>query len=219
MNKRLRLAAELVVNLLFPWLAYSLAVPQHGEFWALVASSVPPLLWSLGELAWHRRVDALSMLVLGGIGLSVVAMAFGGDARLLLVRESLISGLIGLAFVFSLFFKRPLVFFLARATVVREDAKEGASRFMEWWQQPHAQRIIRHITGVWGVGLTGEAAMRIWLAWHWDPVRVLAVAPTIGYVIIGCVSLWTFLYIRKNRATLQGPAEESPSAGTASSDK
>ena len=197
MKQRLRLAAELAVNLFLPWLAYTLAEPRYGEFGALVASSIPPLLWSLVELAWHRRVDALSMLVLGGIGLSVVAMLLGGDARLLLVRESLISGLIGLAFLVSLLFPRPLVFYLARATVTRQDAEQGAADFHDWWQDAAAKRAIRFITLVWGLGLTGEAALRTWLAWHWETERVVAIAPTLGYVFAGAMGLWTFWFVRR----------------------
>jgi hypothetical protein len=200
MTKKLRMIAEIVVNLVLPWLAYTLAKPGHSEFVALIASSIPPLLWSVVELAWHRRLDALSMLVLGGIALSVIAMLLGGDARLLLVRESLISGLIGVAFLISLLFKRPLVYFLARATVVRQDAEHGAAHFNEWWQDARPRRAIRMITAVWGIGLTGEAALRVWFAWHWTPERFLAIAPTLGYVIAGTISLWTFWFVRRLRS-------------------
>jgi hypothetical protein len=200
MTKKIRLAAELAVNLFLPWLAYTLAVPRYGEFGALIASSIPPLLWSLVELVWHRRIDALSMLILGGILLSVIAMALGGDARLLLVRESLISGLIGLAFLLSLFFKYPLIYFLARATVVRQDLEHGAADFHDWWQNAASKRLLSAITIVWGVGLSGEAILRIWLAWHWTPEHFLAVAPTLGYAIAGAISLWTFLHIKRFKA-------------------
>lgn len=201
MKKHLRVAMDLIVNLFLPWLAYTLVAPRYGEFGALVASSIPPLLWSLLELAWHRRIDALSILVLGGIGLSVLAMALGGDARLLLIRESLISGLIGVAFMLSLLFKRPLVYFLARATVLRQNAEHGAAGFHAWWQIPAAQRAIRGITAVWGLGLTGEALLRTWLAWHWGPQRFLAIAPTLGYVIAGAMCLWTFWFVRRLKTT------------------
>lgn len=198
MNRRLHLAVELLVNLALPWLAYTLAEPRFGEFGALLASSVPPLLWSLAELLRHRRVDALSMLVLAGIALSIIAMLLGGDARLLLIRESLISGLIGLLFLGSLPLRRPLVFYLARATMARQDAEQGRDRFERWWEKPAAQRTIRHITGIWGLGLTGEAALRSYLAWHWAPERFLAIAPALGYACMGLLGAWTFWYSRRH---------------------
>jgi hypothetical protein len=191
-----RFIAELVVNLFLPWLCYRFAEPRWGEFAALVVSSVPPLLWSLGELAWHRRIDALSVLVLGGIALSVAAMAAGGSPKLLLVRESLLSGLIGVLFLASLLSPKPLIYHLARATVLREDA-ERAEAFEEWWAEPSARRAVRTMTFVWGLGLTGEAALRSWLAWEWPPERFLAVAPTMGYVVLGLMFAWTFWYRRR----------------------
>ena len=197
MKKHLRLAVELAVNLFLPWLAYTLTEPHYGEFGALVASSIPPLLWSLVELAWHRRLDALSMLVLGGIGLSLLAMALDGDTRLLLIRESLISGLIGLAFLLSLPFKRPLVFYLARATMVRQDKQHGANDFHDWFEEPTAQRAIRGITAVWGIGLSSEALLRTWMAFHWPTERVVAIAPTLGYAVAGTIGLWTFWFVRR----------------------
>lgn len=195
--QRLKFAFELLVNIALPWLAYKLAQPRWGEFGGLLASSVPPLLWSLIELARHRRMDALSLMVLAGIGLSLLALALGGDPRVLLLRESLISGLIGLAFLVSLLFPKPLIYYLARATVMREDDPEGVANFEAWWQEPQARGYVSTMTLVWGAGLTGEAALRSWLAWHWSAERYLAVTPFISYSMIGALALWTLWYRRR----------------------
>src|ERR1700760_4195238 len=93
---------ELAVNFLLPWLAYRLALRGVGDTGALIASAVPPLVWSTIELARFRRVDALSVMVVAGIALSVAAMALGGSPRMLLLRESLVSGAVGLVFLLSL---------------------------------------------------------------------------------------------------------------------
>ena len=37
----------------------------------------------------------------------------------------------------------------------------------------------------WGMGLTGETALRGWMAWHWPVERVLVVSPFVGYGIFG----------------------------------
>ena len=71
-------------------------------------SAVVPLVWRLIELARNRKVDVISMLV-RGIGLSLVAIAFGGSPKLLLFRESLITGLIGLVMIGSAVVRRPLM--------------------------------------------------------------------------------------------------------------
>lgn len=195
-KKQFHFAIDLLVNVALPWLVYRLAEPAYGEYRALLASSVPPILWSLGEFAWHRRLDALSLIVLAGIALSLAATLLGGDARLLLVRESMISGLIGVAFLGSLASAKPLVYFLARATLARE-GDERADAFDEWWQEGRAQRTIRVMTLGWGSGLLAEATLRTWLAWHWPPERVLAIAPFVSYGVMGALFLWTVWYRRQ----------------------
>src|SRR6201996_3930508 len=158
---------ELAVNLLLPWLAYRLAMPHWGETGGLIASAVPPVVWSLVELARFRRVDALSLIVLLGIVLSIGAMALGGSPRMLLLRESLVSGAVGVAFLLSLPMPRPLIFYLARATVAREMAG-GAAHFEALWRErPGLAPAMRTMTLVWGVGLTAETALRAWMALTW----------------------------------------------------
>ncbi|RKR46081.1 VC0807 family protein [Paraburkholderia sp. BL17N1] len=202
---------ELAVNFLLPWLAYRLALPHLGETGALIASAVPPIVWSLIELARFRRVDALSVIVLAGIVLSVAAMALGGSPRMLLLRESMVSGAIGVVFLLSLPMRRPLIFYLARATVARE-MEGGAERFEALWQErPALVSAMRLMTLVWGVGLTGETALRAWMALTWPIERFLVVSPFIGYGIYGGLALWTFWY----RKTMPGRVEARVQSGGA----
>lgn len=198
-RNRWYLALELFVNLFLPWLAYRLTQPAFGEFQALIASSIPPLLWSIIEFLRHRRLDALSALILGGIALSVIAMLMSGDARLLLVRESMISGLVGVIFLVSALIRRPLIPLLARAAVHRAHGKTGVARFRIWSQSRRARRALSVMTWVWGAGLVLEAVVRSWLALTWDPERFLAIAPPLGYAFMLGLSAWTFWYVRRLR--------------------
>ncbi|MFM0739830.1 hypothetical protein PQQ51_21535 [Paraburkholderia xenovorans] len=197
---------ELAVNFLLPWLAYRFTLPHLGETGALIASAVPPIVWSLIELARFRRVDALSMMVLAGIVLSVAAMALGGSPRMLLLRESLVSGAVGVVFLLSLPMRRPLIFYLARATVARE-MEGGGARFEKLWQErPALVSSMRLMTLVWGVGLTGETVLRAWMALTWPIERFLVVSPFIGYGIYGALTLWTLWYRKTMRGRAEAPA-------------
>ena len=97
----LHFALEVAANFALPLLIYDLVSPRHGDVNALLASMASPVLWSLVEFARSRRIDALSVLVLVGIGLSLLAAFGGGDARWLQMRENLASAMIGLAFLGS----------------------------------------------------------------------------------------------------------------------
>jgi hypothetical protein len=204
---------EMVVNLLLPWLAYRLAMPHWGETGGLIASAVPPVIWSLVELARFRRVDALSVIVLIGIVLSLGAMALGGSARMLLLRESLVSGAIGVAFLVSLVMPRPLIFYLARATVAREMAGGGARIDALWDERPSFAGSMRMMTAIWGVGLTAETVLRAWMAWTWPVERFLVVSPFISYGIYGALLLWTLWYRKSLRNRSGGEAQPGGLAG------
>ncbi|KMN83487.1 membrane protein [Chromobacterium sp. LK11] len=196
--QRSKLILEIIVNFLLPWLCYRYGEPRWGEAGALMFSALPPVLWSVVELVRFRRVDALSLLVLAGIGLSLLAMLLGGDARLLLLRESLITGLIGCGFLLSLALRRPLVFYLARATLARESA-QGRERFEQLWRLDGFRRAIQRMTLWWGLGLSLEAGGRAYLAWTWPVERFLLVAPFISYGVMGGLCLMTLLYRRRMR--------------------
>ncbi|WP_273945094.1 VC0807 family protein [Burkholderia pseudomallei] len=194
------LVAELTVNLLLPWAAYRAALPYWCETGGLVASAVPPLVWSTVQLARFRRMDALSALVLFGIVLSIAAALAGGSARMLLMRESLASGAIGVAFLASLALRKPLVFHLARATLARE-ARDGAARLDALWaERPAFVASMRLMTLVWGCGLVAENLLRAWMVWNWPVERVLVVAPFVGYGVYGALMMWTLWYRKVMRA-------------------
>ncbi|PVZ84396.1 hypothetical protein C9426_23340 [Serratia sp. S1B] len=196
-NKFWHICVEILVNFVLPWLAYR-TFHSQGEVIGLLASTVPPLLWSIIGLIRFRRLDALSMLVLAGILLSFVAMLFGGDPRMLLMRESLVSGLIGVAFAASFWLRKPLLYYLARATVGRERT-DGSTHFEEWYARPEGRRAIRTMTLVWGVGLMGETLLKFWLVQNWPVQRFLLLSPFVSYGAVGLLALWTLLYRRRLR--------------------
>ncbi len=190
--------AELAVNILLPWLVYRQLNKPYGEFDALAASAAPPILWSLYELARFRKLDALSLLVLGSILLSLVALAFGGSPRLLMVRENLFSLPIGAAFLVSTCMARPLIYYMARATFARESPAHLAM-FEQAWRRPQVLRALRIMSAVWGGGLIFQGVLLGWMAWTWPVERYLLISPIVGYGIIGALALWTYAYRRKLR--------------------
>jgi hypothetical protein len=213
MKLRPAFVLELAVNFLLPWLAYKLAAPRWGEAGGLIASAVPPVLWSIVELARFRRVDALSVIVLIGIALSIGAMALGGSPRMLLLRESLVSGAIGVAFLFSLLTPRPLIFYLARATIARETAG-GAERLNNLWHEnPSFAASMRIMTAIWGAGLTCETTLRAWMAWTWPIERFLVISPVIGYGIYGALLAWTLWYRKAMQRRATGVGKTDSVAG------
>lgn len=186
------LLVDIAINFILPWLIYREVAPVWGETSALLASSVPPVIWSIVELIRFRRVDMLSLLVVLGIVLSLVAMLMGGSSKMILMRESLVSGLIGVGFLLSLVLPRPLMFYLARATAARQ-AVGAVERFELLWQQKGFRQAMQRMTWLWGSGLTLEMAVKALMAWYWPTERFLLLAPVVGYGIYGALFSLTFL--------------------------
>ncbi|MBA4708791.1 VC0807 family protein [Aquitalea aquatica] len=205
MSRLFKLLPELVCNFLLPWLCYRWALAPWGESIALMVSALPPILWSVVELLRFRRIDALSLLVVGGIVLSLLVMLLGGSPRVLLMRESLLSGLFGVVFLLSLLTARPLVYHLALATVVRESA-DGRARFIQRWQEPAFRQAIRRMTGLWGWGLTLEALIRAAMIWQLSVDSFLLLSPFVSYGIMALLIGLTWL----GRQRLHGQGRALP---------
>jgi hypothetical protein len=184
---------EILVNFVLPYVIYVKAEAGLGQVHALLASSLPPILWSLIEFARNRRVDALSLLVLAGILLSLLAFLGGGSVRFLQLREKLVTGLIGLIFLGSAAIGRPLIYQLAVAGKRRE-SEADAQEFEKLRDKPIVKHGMMVMTLVWGFGFVIEAALASVLVFL-IPIRsFLLVAPVMGYGAIGCMTLWTFWY-------------------------
>ena len=186
---------EGTVNIAAPTLIYALLQDRWGEVPALLASSGPPLVWSLVGLMRNRRIDALSVLVLVGMALSLIALAGGGSARFLQLREKLVTATIAAAFLGSAAIGRPLIGPLARATVARESA-DSLAAFDARRDDPFLRRTIMVMTLAWGFGLALDFVVSVVLIYTLSVVDYLVIGPIVGYITIGGLTGWTVLYRR-----------------------
>ncbi|MHB8284391.1 MAG: VC0807 family protein [Caulobacteraceae bacterium] len=193
------LLIEVGVNFVLPVLIYDRLKPAHGDVGALLASSLPPLAWSVVEFLRRRRLDALSMLALAGVALSLMAFAGGGGVHMLQLREKLVTGLIGLIFLGSAAIGRPLVYQLARAGEARKSAEELAA-LEALRDKPLFKRTMMTMTLVWGFGLVAEAALSAALVFVMPVRDYLIVAPILGYGTMGGLGLWTLWFRRRRSA-------------------
>jgi len=207
---------EALVNFILPFVIYSYAEASLGDVRALLLSSAPPIAWSLVEFARHRRVDALSVLVVAGIVLSLLAMIGGGGAKFLQLRENLVTGIIGLVFLGSALIGKPLIYQLARASM-RRKSEDEAQEFEALQVHAGFRRTMTVMTLVWGLGLLANVAVSVALVFALSIRAYLIVSPIVGYGTMGALTLWTFLYGQRARrrgearraALVEGAAESS----------
>ncbi len=204
-------AADVGVNFILPFLIYSYAAPRVGDVQALLASSLPPILWSVAEFIRHRRLDALSLLVLAGIVLSLLAFFGGGGPRMLQLREKLVTGVIGLAFLVSAVIGRPLIYELARAGMMRSGSAD-ADRMHGLRNDRRFRRSMTTMTVVWGFGLMLDVAIGAALVFSLTIKQFMIINPIEGYAVLGGLSLWTFWYSKRSKA--RNDALRAAEAGT-----
>jgi len=211
-----KMGLELLVNFILPYLIYDLGKDRLGDVGALMASSGPPILWSIVEFIRERKVDAVSILVLAGIALSLLAFAGGGGVKFLQLRENLVTGLVGLVFLGSAVIGKPLIFELARAGM-RRNTPDKVAEFEGLSSNVFFRRSMTVMTLVWGLGLLASCALSCALVFVVSIKQYLLISSPISYASMGLLGAWTFWYVgrSKRRGEARRAAEESGQAGPA----
>jgi hypothetical protein len=189
---------EVLVNGVLPVVIYLLTDKQLGDVGALIASSAPPIAWSIYQFVRSRRVDAFSLLIITGIVLSMLALFGGGGAKFLQLRENLVTGVIGVIFLGSVLLRRPLIYYLARAGIMRNTPHEAES-----FDAMRESAVFKHtmlvMTLVWGFGLVARTAIACVLVFEVPIPTYLALNPVLGYSSTGLLIGFTVLYARRRR--------------------
>lgn len=196
---RRELMRTLAINAIAPYLVYTLCKPYTGSLAALALSAVPPTIESLWSVVKRRRLDTVSALVLGGIVTSLLLIALGGSERVLLLRESLITSVIGLALVVSVVVGRPLIYYLFRQVWAGGDAAAVMRWNERWATDAMLRRTMRLVTVVWGVGLIIEMAVRSFMVFEMEISRFLLISPFVQYGMTGLLVAWTVMFMRRRR--------------------
>ena len=193
---------EMLIDAGVPWICYqaSMAYLSHSEVVALLIASVFPTVKTLYGLSRRRDLDPVSLLILAGLLFGLGALAFGGGARILLVRESLFTGALGLACLISLLGRSrpPVMFYFGRFFAAGSDPRLRAA-FDQNWQYPAFRRVQRIMTLVWGLVFVGEFALRVVFIYTLSPAMVLAVSPLVLGGASVLTMLWTFRYAARAR--------------------
>jgi hypothetical protein len=169
-----------------------------SDLHALLIALLVPMAEGGVTLARHRRVNVFGALVAASLGLGIITAVLSGTPRVLLVRESLVSGALGVVLLCSLFWAQPLVFYIAGHFVAGHDQarwydfrRKGTSAWM--------RRFFRVLTAVWGVLTLGDALLNTYLAFHLSIPTYLIVTPLARYTIMGAALAWTLAHAQRGR--------------------
>ncbi len=177
---------SLLFNAVVPFLVYSIFKPHVGELHALMLSAASPCIDVMVQWITNRKLDPLGTFMIIALLLGVVLVSLGGNPKWLLIRESLLTGLLGLAAVVSLFLPRPLAYYLIRIAD-RSKSKDGVSAVAEAWDDCEFRRLARQLTYLWGIGFLVEFGVRTFLVFRLTVPHFLLISPWVQYGLVAMI--------------------------------
>jgi hypothetical protein len=167
--------ADNTITRLLPLLAKDI-VPPVGTYYVLHAFGVNDWLGllggavvsgalMLGTALRSRRMDVFSGFMFGIFGVGLVTALLFDDPRLMVLKASLMSGVLGAAFLISCVAGKPLAYLAYRNTVSGDPAAVAALE-AKYEEFPRMRGLMRSISMIWGVGLLAEAVVRALLTYE-----------------------------------------------------
>jgi hypothetical protein len=184
---------SIVINGVIPLVVYNLLIPYTSSLTALMIATAIPLADNLIFIFKFQKIDAFAAFMLLGFVLSILAFFIGGNEKLILIRESFVTGIMGIVFLLSLLFPRPLIYHFAVKFIAGDDRSKQDS-FNEGWKHSYFRFVLRLMSAVWGITLVGEAIVKVILVYQLSVSAFLAVSQLVFYSILGAAILWTVLY-------------------------
>ncbi|CAB4474897.1 hypothetical protein RhiirA5_362062 [Rhizophagus irregularis] len=237
----LRIGLMLFFEIALPLILFYVLKNYMKEIWALLISGVPPFLVVIYGIISKRRIDILGALIIISFIVSAIVASLKSDARVYLLRESAITGTIGLTFLITLipikygtFQMRPIIFYFAKdmqtggsfgySSPKRNNsglAEEISERWEIYWKKYAIfRRGFIFLTAFWGIGLVVEVPARVIIVLN-TPTTERAVFWTniVTYSWLGVLILVNILYskwFKKQCRKIIGEGERQTAANQAS---
>lgn len=188
-------------SMLLPWITYN-QLTGHGvdEVPALLIVSAWPALEIGLYFALHRRVDEFGMLILLTLLLGAAGALAYNSSKMIFLKDSALTGLVGLAFLASLALERPLMFYFGRKFAT-DGTDEGVAQWNGMWEQyPGFRAGQRRLTAIWGVAFVLEASVKAVLAYRLSTGTMVGVSNALPLVVTGLLVVYTIRMGKKGAA-------------------
>ncbi|WP_180897553.1 VC0807 family protein [Martelella soudanensis] len=196
---------DIIFGAVLPYLAFLIA--RHfglSTVHALAIGSVFPIAVIVVSYVGSRRLAPVSVITLAATLASLIGSLYFNSAYLALLKNSLITGFIGLVFAGSLLMPRPLVFHFA--TEKGGEERESGNRL--WEVSPPYRALMRRMTIAWAVVLIGEATVRALLI-PLLPVDIfLVVSEAMWIVVFAAMISWSWRYGSRKGEEIEARARE-----------
>jgi hypothetical protein len=204
------LAPGLLLDVVLPLATYYVLTGLGtGTVAALLLSGLWPLASIALTVARTRRLDGFGLFILVSIGIGALTSALFDDARFVLLKDSAITGGIGVFFLVSLVvMPRPIMFYFGRRFGT-DGSPAGLSRWDGYWANPVFRRGQRTMTVIWGLGFLAEAVVRIALGLTLPLDVMVGISAVLPFVVLAGLITWTITYAKRNATAARAAAADA----------
>jgi hypothetical protein len=187
-NRRMQPLVGLLWDAGIPVFGFYVLHLQGASDWAALLVGT---VLAAGRVLWvalrARRITwfAALMLLVFGVGLGLAFLV--GDPRLMLVKNSVVTAIIGGLFLASLATRRPLT--LIAFQTWRPCNAETLARSYD--TDTIIRRIFRRAAWAWGIGMIAEAVLRIPLIYLVPLDVAVAASSVLMLTVVGSLVAWT----------------------------
>lgn len=137
--------------------------------------------------------------MLGVFAFGLIGSLISGDARVMIVKDSAGTAIVGIAFLISTMVGKPLTYLSARKAL----AAAGPAKLTEFEDSyrtdPAKRRGFTTLAAAWGVGLLAEASVRILLAYQL-PIHTMAwLSPVLSIVFFAPLIALSVRFVKRAR--------------------
>lgn len=198
-NIKKSIIISILINAILPLITYKILINHIPSITALIISTTIPIIDNIYHIIKEKKIDIFASLIILGFIVGIISMLFGGSQKLLLIRQSYITAVIGIIFLTSMFFPKPMVYYLAKKFINSQDkyVKNNKSTIDEKWKNPHFRFSMKFLTFIWGICFVLEAVCNISLVFILSISKYMLISPLVSYAFIGCAVFITFFYRKK----------------------
>lgn len=184
-------------DILIPYLIYYFANRFGlGLQLAFILGAAWSALTVIFSMIRNRKLDGLALfmfvVMIGSLATSLIV----GDPRIMVAKESVISGVLGIIALISLITKRPAFYYL----VQKFFSMNPVEWEQRWEQEAPFRSTLRLMTLVWGLGFTIEAIVRVVIAYTLPLQTAFVWSPILMYATIILLVIWTRFFVKKPNA-------------------
>jgi hypothetical protein len=187
-TSRLRALLPTLLDLVIPTAGYFLlhwaGLP---DVWALTIAGAATAVNALITTIRRGRLDALGLLVMAEIGVSIALVAVTADPRLILARPAVYLAVAGVVNLISCFAGRPLSYTASTPMATKGDPQRAVAYERAWHHSPELRAIHRQLTAGIGLAMIVYAILRVVIVYSFSTGTAVLGQELPGLVLLALV--------------------------------